>query len=196
MSQFATKDELEELKVEMQVLRSLLSKDEIINQKMLEATFHSRVKHFTTSQSANLIGVLTGLFIAVVFAVSYVVKGEYSLWFTIVTVLWGLLCAGISFRRYRLRTREVLLSTPLTESVSQILRWKKLFQTDGLLIALGIMVWIPCLLFEIWGDLSHNLEHAIAVCLLLFICIGSQLDYYRRTNQSIDELLNQIRELH
>lgn len=195
MTQFATKDELDELKAEMQVLKSLLAKDEIINQKMLEVTFQSRVINHTPSQRANIAGIATGLFIIAFSLGIHVIKGEYSLWFTVVTTAWGALCAALSYRRYRLNTRETLLNTPLTESVKEILGWKKELQTTGLALSAGLVIWIPCLLIEIWGDITTNLDHAIGVFVLLVFVLSSQISHYRKVRHVIDELLGQISEL-
>lgn len=195
MTQFATKDELDELKAEMQVLKSLLAKDEIINQKMLEATFRSRVTNHTVSRRANIAGIVTGLFIVGITAAAYFTNGTYSLWFTLVTVGWGVLCAAISYRRYCLNTREKLLSTPLTESVREILNWKKEIQTTGLALSAGLIIWIPCLLVELWGDITTNIDHAIIVFVIVTFALTSQIGHYRKVRQVIDELLNQIGEL-
>lgn len=195
MTQFATKDEFDELKAEMQVLKNLLAKDEIINQKMLEATFHSRVLNNTISRRANLLGVATGLFIAGVTVAAFFMKGTYSLWFMLVTVAWGLLCAALSYRRYHLNTREKLLSTPLTESVREILNWKKEIQTTGLALSAGLIIWLPCLLIEIWGDITTNLDHAVIVFVIVVFALTSQIGHYRKVRHVIDDLLAQIGEL-
>lgn len=195
MTQFATQDELDELKAEMQVLKSLLAKDEIINQKMLEATFRSRVINHTNSRRANIAGIATGLFIIGVTVAAYITKDAYSTWFMLLTVAWGLLCAALSYRRYCLNTREKLLSTPLTESVKEILNWKKELQTTGLALSAGLIIWIPCLLIEIWGDITTNLDHAVIVFVIVVFVLSSQIGHYRKVRHVIDELLNQIGEL-
>lgn len=195
MVQYATKDELEILKEQMQVLKNHLAQSDIISQKMLEVTFRHRIKENTNTQKSNLAGVGAGLFIIASFLYSGFVNGTFSIWFTLVSIVWGLICTGVSYHHYHQNTRDVLLNTPLTQSVEAILKWKKQVRTDGLIITLGIAVWLPCCLLEIWGDISQNIDHAVFVFVIIVMSISLSIGHYRKVNTAINELMDQIQEL-
>jgi len=195
MTQFATREELDILKDQMQVLKSHLSQNEVINQKMLEITFQNKVKHNTARKGMNILSILTGVIIMGVFAYVGFVQGKFSTGFTFVSILWGLLCTLVGIHRYKLNTRELLLSTPLTESVSAIMTWKKQNQTDRFAAMLGVLVWLPYCLIETWGDISTNMDHAIIVFIIIVFSLTTSFRHYRKVSKITDELLAQAKEL-
>lgn len=195
MTQFATREELDILKDQMQVLKSHLSQNEVISQKMLEITFQNKVKHNAARKSMNILSILAGVIIIGVFAYTGFVKGTFSTGFTIVSILWGLLCTIIGVYRYKLNTRELLLSKPLTESVSSIMTWKKENYRSALATTLGLIVWLPYCLTEIWGDISTNIDHAVVVGLIIILPLVFSYNHYRKVSKITNELLDKIQEL-
>lgn len=195
MIQYATKDELDILKEEMMILKNHLSQNEVINQEMLDVTFRHKVKSNTNSRMSSLIGMVACLFISGSALYAHYVKDTYSTWYTMVTVLWGLFCFGICVQSFILNTREHLLNTPLTESVSEIMKWKKQNSTRTILGIIGVSIWLPCTLYETRNDIFNNMEHLIAVVLLVGIVLIRTFSYLYRVNTTINELLNEISEL-
>ncbi len=195
MTQFATREELDILKDQMQVLKSHLSQNEVISQKMLEITFQNKVKHNAARKSMNILSILAGVIIIGVFAYTGFVKGTFSTGFTIVSILWGLLCTLVGIHRYRLNTRELLLSKPLTESVSSIMTWKKENSRGALASMMGVIVWLPYCLIETWGDISTNMDHAIIVFIIIVFSLTTSFRHYRKVSKITDELLDKIQEL-
>jgi len=195
MTQFATKEELDILKAQMQVLKAQLSQNEIISQDMLEVAYKHKVKENAARKSSNLFSILVGLIIIGVFAYLGYVQHVYSNACTIASILWGLLCMAVGYHRYRLNTREELLNTSLTDGVSAIMKWKKQNNMDMLVTMIGTFVWLPFYLSEVWGDLTVNIDQIVVVALIIIAAVSFSFRHYYKVNKITNELLNDIKEL-
>lgn len=196
MTTFATSDELDILKAQMQVLRSHLQNNEIISQQMLEATVKAEVKNIVGNRRSFLITMVVDTLMGVYFAWIYFSRPDFmSTPFFVATMCWCLLWVYVAYRQYRQNMRDRLLNDSLTDAALDLARVKQQNLRLAIVTAAASLVWVGILLWETWGDISESPEHCLAVCFILFFvfyCVSSRMQKVHRTTT---DLLRQIEEV-
>lgn len=126
MTTFATTDELDVLKAQMQVLRAHLQNNEIVSKEMLEATVKAEVKNIMGKRKSFMTTMIVDTLMDVYFAWIYLSRPDsMSTIFLIATLCWCLLWVVVAYCQYRQNMRDRLLNDSLTEAALDLAKVKK-----------------------------------------------------------------------
>ena len=195
MTTYATTDELDILKAQMQVLRAHLQNNEIISKEMLEATVKAEVKNTMGKRRSFLMTMIVDTLMGVYFVWIYLSRpGTMSTLFLIATLCWCLLWVAVAYLQYRQNMRERLLNDSLTEAALDLAKVKKQNLRMAYLTIAASVVWIGVLFYETWDELSQPLPCLFVCMILLFVSynVSSRMQKIHRT---ATDLLRQIEEV-
>lgn len=196
MTTFATTDELDILKAQMQVLRSHLQQNEIISQEMLDATVKAEVKTIIGKRRSFLLTMIADTLMCAYFIWIYFSRpGFMSTLFLVTTICWCLFWVLVAWHQYRQNMRDRLLNDSLTEAALDLVKVKQQNLRQARLTIIASIVWLVVLFWETWDDISHSPEHCLFVCMIIFFVgysVSSRLQKVHRTTTS---LLRQIEEV-
>lgn len=189
------KNEFDELKSQMQVLKNHLSDNEIVSTEMLDATIKSSVKNLTSKRLWNVVAIVAVLLLAGY--ITYVCLGLHkcSVLFMIATVIWCLFLALVNRQQYKDNFRDRLLDGDLAETVSTVSRWKLQNLRQGISIAVATVIWSAFCLYEIWDDIVSEPSHAAFVAILYVFVFCNVGGHYHRVHKVTTSLLKQIDEI-
>lgn len=192
MNTYASNADLELLKVQMQILKSHLSENEIISKEMVDATVKTQVRSLTSSPAAYLVGLAGEIFIAVFSVYAYTVLGTWSLWFTIATVVWCALCTFGMYQQYKLKVRENILNDALVDTASEIARWREFNIRQSVFTAIATVAYVGCIFAETWTSLQQSpMDMFIALFIISFV-IGSVARNKYKIHKVASDLLKEV----
>lgn len=196
MTTFANTDELEVLKAQMQVLRAHLQNNEIVSSEMFDATIKAEIKNITGKRKSFILTMVVDSLMGIYFAWIYFSRpGFMSTLFLVSTLCWCLLWVFVAFLQYRQNMRDRLLNDSMTEVVKDLITLKQQNLRVAYLSIVASVAWLSVLFYETWDDISHNAEHCIIVCLILFFVSYSVSSRIQKTHRTINHLLRQIQEV-
>lgn len=131
------KNELDEMKSQMQVLKNHLSDSEIVSREMLDATIKSSAKNLISKRLWNIVAIVTVLLMAGLIAYVCLSLHKCSVLFMAATIVWCVFLALVNFRQYKDNFRERLLDGSVTDTVGTVSRWKLQNLRQGISIAVA-----------------------------------------------------------
>lgn len=195
MTTFATTDELDVLKAQMQVLRAHLQNNEIVSKEMLEATVKAEVKNIMGKRKSFLTTMIVDALMGVYFTWIYLSRpGSMSTIFLIATLCWCLLWVVVAYCQYRQNMRDRLLNDSLTEAALDLAKVKKQNLRLAYLTIAASIVWIGVLFYETWDELSQPLPCVFVSMIIFFVayCVSSRM---QKIHRATTELLRQIEDV-
>lgn len=193
MTTFATTDELDVLKAQMNVLRTHLQNNEIISKEMLEATLKAEVKHLVGKRSFYLRTMVIDL-LMIGWWTWFYMHTEMGMPFYVASVVWFLLWAGVAFKDYRQNMRDQLLNASLTDAALHLVNLKKQNLNMAKLKVVATIIWLGFLFNELWGVLSDTYI-CLSVSLMIFIVTYFTSAKMQQIHRTTTDLLRQIDEL-
>ena len=167
------KNEFDEMKSQMQVLKNHLSDSEIVSREMLDATIKSSAKNLISKRLWNVVAIVTVLLMAA-------------------TIVWCVFLALVNFRQYKDNFRERLLDGSVTDTVGTVSRWKLQNLRQGISIAVATVIWSAFCLNEIWADITTDISHLVFVAVLYIFVLSTVGGRYHRIHKVTTDLLKQI----
>lgn len=195
MTTYATNNELEVLKAQMQVLKNHLADKEVISKEMIDATIRCRVKSLTSKRATGILSMAVIAAMAIFFGYQYFSAHQVSTLFFVVTMLWFLICGYASYKHYALNLRENLMDGDLTVTAQYIAKWKKTNADWALYGSISMSVWCGFCLYETWGELVANPKEFIFVAIIWSFVLLNVVPRWVKVNRVTTELLQQIDEL-
>lgn len=198
MTTFATTDELDILKAQMQVLRSHLQQNEIISQEMLDATVKAEVKSIMGKRRSFLITMIVDTLMCAYFVWIYFSRpGFMSPLFLVATICWCMLWVFVAWRQYCQNMRERLLNDTLTEAALDLVKVKQQNLRHAYLTIIASIAWVCVLFWETWDEISQNPEQCLMVCFILcfvLYCVSSRMMKIHRTTTSLIRQIEEIKQ--
>lgn len=187
-------NELEVLKSQMEVLKRVLSHDEIVSEDMFRAAIEARTKGLDYKKSEYLRGLvmtcIVGAFLAQQFA-----KGMFSMPFMAITTAWIILFIVLNIIGYLKNDHDNLMCGTLVGTAENIMSWRRKKSVEGIVKTIATAIWAPACLIEIWGDVSTNPVHAMLAALIFAFVLYSAIRTHVRGMRSSKEILDQIAEI-
>src|SRR5574344_725510 len=94
------KNEFDEMKSQMQVLKNHLSDSEIVSREMLDATIKSSAKNLISKRLWNIVAIVAVLLMAGFIAYVCLSLHKCSVLFMAATIVWCVFLALVNFRTY------------------------------------------------------------------------------------------------
>ena len=189
------KNEFDEMKSQMQVLKSHLSDSEIVSKEMLDATIKSSAKNLISKRLWNIVAIVTVLLMAGFITYVCLSLHKCSVLFMAATIVWCIFLALVNFQQYKDNFRDRLLDGSVTDTVGTVARWKLQNLRQGISIAVATVIWSAFCLNEIWADITADISHAVFVAVLYIFVLGDVGGRYHRTHKVTSDLLKQIDSL-
>lgn len=186
------KNEFDEMKSQMQVLKNHLSDSEIVSREMLDATIKSSAKNLISKRLWNIVSIVTVLLMAGFIAYVCLSLHKCSVLFMTATIVWCVFLALVNFRQYKDNFRERLLDGSVTDTVGTVSRWKLQNLRQGISVAVATVIWSAFCLNEIWADITTDISHLVFVAVLYIFVLSTVGGRYHRIHKVTTDLLKQI----
>lgn len=192
MDTYASNADLDLLKVQMQILKNHLADNEIVSQEMLDATVKTQVRSLTSHPVAYLVGLAGEIFIAAFTIYAHAALGTVSLWFTIATVIFCVVCTCSMYMQYRLKVRENILGDALVDTAGEIARWRAFNIRQTILAAVTTIIYVGCIFMETGSALMQSAKYMFIALFIVSFVIGSVARNKYKIHKTTTELLWEI----
>jgi len=195
-SYFTLRDDMDQLKAQMNILMSHLKQNEIITDEMVRRSVQTRMKSILPSQfRVNLALCIVGAFMPIYLIVCYCLGMINSLPFVIATIALCLYSAVVMLLTRYNDLRNVCKNGALTEVATQVAHYRRRNTITSFATPLVVLVWCIVYFSENYQTLltEHN-GLFIACGIILFVTVYV-IYGFRRVNRVTGEVLEEIENL-
>ncbi|MBR6285975.1 MAG: hypothetical protein IKR18_03145 [Bacteroidaceae bacterium] len=186
--------ELENMRQQMETLKSKLDKQEIVNERMIRYSMKKRMDKITRTYYKLII---VGLLVIPLGYWSFVVASHLSVAFWIGTCIFMILCNSVTYYNCRNLNYTNLMTNNMLEVRRRMAKGKK-FDANWLLVGMPLlMAWVGWLMFEIYKInnklLSYPLFWSACTGIVVGLIIGFTIHF--RTQRQYQEIIDEIEEI-
>lgn len=186
-------DALEQMRNDMDALRSLLNEQQIVNERLIRRAMNNNM---SSEKRDILVGAVAAVLLTPVYFV-LMPKWGMPLWFVIFTMLFMLTAAVASLWSLMKLSDSDILSADLVSVASRVV-WYKRFGNNWLRFSIPVLVvWIGCFMYYAMGDMSSDARIGFVCGAAIGAVVGLVfgLLHLRKSRQRMDGILRQIDEL-
>ena len=186
-------DELEQMRNDMNALRSLLKEQQIVNERLMRSAMNADMSHekrdICVTAAAAII--LTPVYFLLL------PKWGLPVWFAVFTMLFMLTAAAASLWSLKKLSGSNILSGNLVTVASRVV-WYKRFGNNWLRFSIPLLIiWIGCFLYYAMGNMTTEIRTGFVCGAAIGVVIGIAVGvmHLRKSRRRMDGILEQIREL-
>lgn len=186
-------DELEQMRNDMNALRSLLNEQQIVNERLMRRAMNTDMRR--EKRDIRVTAIAAILLTPVYFTL--LPKWGMPVWFAIFTMLFMLAAAAASLWALRKLSGSDLLSADLVTVASRVV-WYKRFGNKWLRFSIPFLItWIACFMYCAIGDMNTDASIGFVCGAAIGGAIGlaAGLVHLRKSRRRMDGILRQIDEL-
>lgn len=186
-------DELEQMRNDMNALRSLLKEQQIVNKRLMRNTMNTKMNHEKRDirVTAAVAIILTPVYFLLM------PKWGLPVWFAVFTMLFMIIAATASLWSLKKLSDNNIMSDNLVTVASRII-WYKRFGNNWLRFSIPILViWIGFFLYYAMGDMNTEFRIGFVCGAVIGVVIGitAGLMHLRKSRRRMNGILKQIEEL-
>ena len=191
--EYTHNDELEQMRDEMNALRSLLNEQQIVNERLMRRAMNTDMRREKRDIRVTVLAaiLLTPLYFTLL------PKWGLPMWFVIFTMLFMLTAAAASLWSLRRLSGSDILSADLISVASHVL-WYKRFGNNWLRFSIPVLIiWIACFMYYAIGNMNTDASIGFVCGVAIGAVIGlvAGLMHLRKSRRRMDGILRQIDEL-
>lgn len=195
-SYFTLRDDMDQLKAQMNILMSHLKQNEIITDEMIRKSVQSRMKRILPSKFSECATLfIIGLFMPVYLICCYYFGKVTSLTFVVATIAMCLYTTVRTLIGMHKNVRNVCKNGNLTEVATEVARMQRRNIIESIITPLVLVAWC-CVYFSVYfNDLvvEHN-GLFIACGIILFVTVNLAYGFYR-IHRVTNEVLKEIESI-
>ena len=188
-------DELETLKADMQMLKSLLRDRVVITEDMVRRSARARIKRLLPSSNFSLVSTIAILFSLGTFTYSHVVNGTFSLTFLLITWVFLLFCLIRPLFMNNKALRTALTQGSLTEVTTQVKKWSQQVSLNRTLSIIALTIWAMFFFYDAHTDIMQRPASLIVIFIIFLFVISSIIEHQHRVAKTSREVLDEIAEV-
>lgn len=191
--EYTITDELEQMRNDMNALRSLLNEQQIVNEQLMRHAMNTDMRREKRDIRVTALAaiLLTPLYFLLM------PKWGLPLWFVIFTMAFMLTAAAASLWSLKKLPGNDILSGDLVTVASRVV-WYKRFGNNWLRFSIPVLfVWTGCFMYYATGDMNSDTRIGFACGAAIGVVIGlaAGLMHLRKSRRRMDGILRQIDEL-
>lgn len=186
-------DEMEQMRHDMNELRSLLSEQQIVNERLIRRAMN---KDMNKEKQSIVVTTLCAVIGVPIYYVMMPVWG-IPMWFTLVTVAFLLIAVVASWWSVKRLLKESLLTGDLLVVAKRINDYKR-FSINWLKFGIPfIMVWLPGFMYYASRNMGDEEQNGFFCGAVVGAVIGGAIGVYYLINsrRRLNGILNQIEEI-
>ncbi len=187
--------ELEEMKVQLDILKKKLEDNDIVNEKHIRNSMKSKMSQIQkTVRSAIIMGIF-----ALTYCTWYFTSHGYSTAFVICTFVMLAICLALTIMQKITLNKLNLFEDNLVSTAEKINKVKKHYQNWHYIAIPTIVIWLGWVIYETINTLGLESHMAIGFCCGSLVgaiiggIIGMRMNH--KVIQNATEILSQIEEL-
>lgn len=184
--------ELNEMRNQVCLLKQKLNEQEIVNEKLMRKVTSERLSKI------NREGKISSIIAAICLPINYFILqiAGTSTAFNIVTILYLLVCIGVSVYSRRGINPEDVINGNLVTTKKKMLSYKALCNKWLIGVTPFLLVWFGWFMYELAADDSDfNIGAIIGGCIGAAVGTIYGIIYHKKSTKNIDNAIQEITEL-
>lgn len=195
-SYFTLRDDMDQLKAQMNILMSHLKQNEIITDEMVRRSVQTHMKSILPSRFRVNLGLfIVGAFMPIYLIVCYCLGMINSLPFVIATIALCLYSAAMMLLARYNDLRNVCKNGTLTELATQVARYRRRNTIASIATPLVVLAWAAVYFSENYKALLDEHNGLFIACGIILFVTVYVICGYRRVNRVAGDVLEEIENL-